>query len=90
MLRYHIIVSGIVQGVGFRYFTLYKATPLSITGWVRNMSNGMVEINAQSSKENLDKFINTLRRGNGFSKVEDISIKEIDIISDEKKFRVLD
>ena len=88
MLRYHIIVSGTVQGVGFRYFTLYKASALNITGWVRNMSNGMVEINAQADKDTLSTFISMIRKGNGFSSVEDLSIKEIPVVTDEAKFKV--
>lgn len=88
MLRYHIIVQGKVQGVGFRYFTLYKATSLNITGWVRNMSNGMVEINAQGDKDTLITFISMIRKGNDFSYTEDISIKEIPLIIDEIKFKV--
>lgn len=88
MLRYHIIVSGTVQGVGFRYFTLYKASALNITGWVRNMSNGMVEINAQADKDTLSTFISMIRKGNGFSSVEDLSIKEIPVVTNEAKFKV--
>lgn len=88
MIRYHIIVSGTVQGVGFRYFTLYKANSLNITGWVRNMSNEMVEINAQADKHTLSNFISILRKGNGFSSIDDISIKEISIVSNETKFKI--
>lgn len=55
MKRYHIIASGRVQGVGFRYFVLLKANTLNLTGTVRNQSNGNVEIFAQGQEEHKEK-----------------------------------
>ena len=44
MIRYYIVVKGRVQGVGFRFFTINIASKYNLTGSVRNMDNGMVEI----------------------------------------------
>ncbi|WP_442878278.1 acylphosphatase, partial [Anaerorhabdus sp.] len=47
MKRYYIIIEGQVQGVGFRSYTQLNAIKYNCTGWVRNMDNGMVEIQIQ-------------------------------------------
>ena len=59
----HIVVSGMVQGVGFRYFVLHHATQLGVTGWVRNLPNGDVEIEAEGNRESVESLIVYTRRG---------------------------
>lgn len=88
MKRVHLIVIGKVQGVGFRYFCQYRAAINSITGFVRNLENGNVELEAQGSLLNIDKFINQIIKGNGFSKVSNWDLEEIPLLSDEKKFKI--
>lgn len=88
MVRYFIIVYGRVQGVGFRYFVQSTALKKSLTGTVRNMDNGMVEIEAQGLEENITKFITIIKTGNTFIRVDDISLKKIDLVSTEKTFKV--
>ena len=46
-VRKHIIFYGRVQGVGFRYYSVYKSRKLGITGWVRNLYDGTVEMEVQ-------------------------------------------
>ena len=55
--RLHLIVSGRVQGVAFRAYTQGEARTLGLTGWVRNLPNGQVEILAEGSPKNLEKFL---------------------------------
>ena len=86
MKRYHIIVSGRVQGVGFRYFCVMNAQKLNLTGSVRNMSNGNVEIFVQGDPNNIDYFINIIEKGNMFIHVEEYQIKAMPVILDEKEF----
>lgn len=62
-LRLHAIVSGRVQGVGFRAFVEYIASNLEITGWVRNRWNGAVEVVAEGSQAELEKLLAALNRG---------------------------
>lgn len=59
----HIRVSGMVQGVGFRYFVYRKAEGLGLTGFVRNLPGGDVEIHARGPKGMLDELITTVRIG---------------------------
>ena len=89
MKRYHIIASGRVQGVGFRYFVLLKANNLNLTGTVRNQSNGNVEIFAQGSEEAILNLISQLYKGNGFSSVDDITSKEVPVVLKEKSFNLI-
>ena len=51
--RLHLIVSGRVQGVGFRFSAYDEARDLGLAGWVRNLPGGEVEIVAEGSRENL-------------------------------------
>ncbi|SHE53316.1 acylphosphatase [Clostridium fallax] len=88
MIRYHMVITGKVQGVGFRFFVLYTASPFNLTGYVKNLSNGDVEIEAQGNPNNLMKFLSKVISGNNFSVITDYSIKEIPIINDEKKFNI--
>ena len=56
----HIFVSGMVQGVGFRFFVQSLATELKLTGWVRNSGND-VEIRAEGGASVLSDFLRRLR-----------------------------
>lgn len=55
-VRRHIIFTGRVQEVGFRYRALYIAKSLELTGWVFNMWNGNVEMEVQGSEKNIEKL----------------------------------
>lgn len=59
----HAYVSGVVQGVGFRFFTIHKAHRYHITGWVKNLYDGRVEIEAEGKKENLILFLEDIKTG---------------------------
>ena len=86
MIRIKLIVKGLVQGVGFRFFTKLTSTKLNITGYVKNLDNGDVLIEAQGTRSNLDKLKVQLYKGNGFCKVVSIEETKLDIISSEKNF----
>jgi acylphosphatase len=87
--RYFVKVSGIVQQVGFRYFVYEAAIRLNLTGIVYNCEDETVEIEVQGEEEILSRFLDKVREGSRFSKVEEVIYKEIDIKSEEKKFSVI-
>ncbi|MCS3918180.1 MULTISPECIES: acylphosphatase [Fervidibacter] len=63
-VRMRAIVKGIVQGVGFRYFTVYQAQRIGgITGYVRNLRDGSVEVVAEGEREKLEQLLAQLRKG---------------------------
>ena len=55
--RLHIHYSGSVQGVGFRFAVQSAAYQLSVTGWVKNLENGRVEVTCEGEGESLNKFL---------------------------------
>lgn len=59
----HLFISGRVQGVFFRAEAQGEARRLGLTGWVRNLPDGRVEVVAQGPKEKLEKFIEWCRHG---------------------------
>ena len=71
------LVSGHVQGVGFRYFTHDAARREGLTGHVTNHSDGTVEAVAEGDAEALDRFERTLRRGPSRSRVEQVLVDEV-------------
>lgn len=89
MIRYHIFVGGRVQGVGFRFFCEMNAKTLSLTGFVKNLDNGMVELEVQGYEDHIDRFIKTIKKGNRFIKVDEFYLEEKDLILNEKTFKSL-
>lgn len=89
MSRYFIEVFGRVQGVGFRYFVEYTAKALQVTGWVKNCEGGSVQMEVQGINDSVILFIDKVKKGNRFAKVEDITCREIEPINREKTFRVI-
>ncbi|HEX2958226.1 MAG TPA: acylphosphatase [Chitinispirillaceae bacterium] len=86
--RISVIVKGLVQGVNFRFFTSEAALKTGVSGWVRNLSDGNVEIEAQGTEERLERFIREVRKGPRLSLVESTSITDIPVIDNENGFVV--
>ncbi len=61
-IRKHVYVSGRVQGVGFRFRTQQLARGLNLTGWVRNLDDGRVEMELQGQEEEIDRLFDHLRQ----------------------------
>lgn len=77
MARRRIVVSGRVQGVGFRWFVSRQAKSLGIAGWVRNNPDGTVELEAEGEVDALDKLEAALRQGPRLADVEDVKSVEV-------------
>ena len=87
-VRKSITVGGRVQGVGFRMFTQQEARKRGLTGWVKNLNNGDVTMEVQGAAETIDELIARLKKGNKFSRVDRIEIKDLEVDKEEKKFAV--
>jgi acylphosphatase len=74
MQRY-ILISGKVQGVGFRHFTRQNAMKLGVHGYAKNLPNGKVEVVAEGYKATLDAFVKILWKGPPASRVEDVKVE---------------
>ena len=71
------VVSGRVQGVGFRWFTLNTANLIGIKGYVKNLPTGQVEIVARATPEQLERFVMEIKKGPSFSRVETIKTETL-------------
>ena len=86
--RFHAIVKGYVQGVGFRYFVLDEAVAMGVSGWVRNLWNGDVEVLAEGERDALDKLLGVLRRGPRAAHVEGVDVEWGEFKGEFKSFSV--
>jgi acylphosphatase len=84
----HILVKGRVQGVGFRYFAMRQANQLGVSGFVKNLPDGNVEIVVEGDREVVDFFRRILKEGSGFGRVEDLIIKELPYENKYSRFSV--
>ena len=82
-IRKHIIFSGHVQGVGFRYRAKKAADLYRCTGWVRNDWNGTVTMEIQGTEEQIDQ---TIQKGR-FIRIEGMNTKTIPTDPEERSFR---
>ncbi|NUO18244.1 acylphosphatase [bacterium] len=71
-VRFRVIVTGLVQGVGFRYFVQERAVSLGVTGWVRNLRDGRVEAEIEGDSDLVNMLIDAMREGPTFSHVESV------------------
>lgn len=77
-VRFHLLIRGRVQGVGFRFFTTETARKLGVVGWVRNTPGGEVEVEAEAKERStLERFQSQLQTGNRFAQVDSIEMREV-------------
>lgn len=88
MVRLHIIVSGSVQAVGFRYYAYTNAFMLGLTGWVRNCDDGTVEIEVQGADESLAEYLRIVKKGSRYSEVEHLEVDYIEAVEHESSFKI--
>lgn len=73
----HILISGRVQGVGFRYFTESLADKYPVNGYVKNTPDNRVEVLCQGEEDDIEQFIAELKKGPAFSVITDVNIDTI-------------
>jgi acylphosphatase len=76
--RYHLLVSGLVQGVGYRYFVQQIAEAIDIKGWTRNLADGRVEILVEGDESALNHFYAQCKKGSRLSDVSDLTLSELE------------
>mgnify|MGYP003335933289 CR=1 FL=1 len=74
LARFDAVVSGRVQGVGFRYFVLRAATRLGLAGWVANLPDGRVQCVAEGPREDLEALALALLEGPAGALVSNVSL----------------
>ena len=86
--RYEIIISGHVQGVGFRYFVYTKATELGLDGYTKNLPDGKVETIAEGPSERLNKLLEYLEQGHSYSYIDNVEVTKSEPKYDMKGFDI--
>ena len=84
--RYKAILTGRVQGVGLRFFTMENASKLGLTGWVKNMADGTVHLEVQGEDSVITEFVSIIKKGNFIINGETFDADEIPVIEEEKAF----
>jgi len=75
----HIIVEGLVQGVGFRYYVHRHATNLGLSGFASNLFDGSVEIEVEGNRSAIEEFIKMVKVGPRSAQVTNLSIEWKDV-----------
>lgn len=73
-----LLVSGLVQGVGYRDWARREAARLGLSGWVRNLRDGRVEALASGEAAQVDGFVERCRRGPPLARVDNVAVEEAD------------
>lgn len=84
----HLYLEGRVQGVGFRAYTRRQARDLGVHGWVKNLPDGRVEIQAVADAETLEEFASRIRRGPPVGRVRSVDRNELSDPPDFNDFEV--
>ena len=87
MTRKHIVFSGSVQGVGFRYRARHAADLYGCTGWVRNEWDGSVTMEIQGEEDAIDRVILAIEAGR-YVEILNMAVRTVKTDPDERSFRV--
>ena len=88
-MKKHLLISGTVQGVGFRHWLYLKATEKNIHGWVKNKTTGEVEALLIGHDDDVNNVIELCKKGPSFSKVEQIKIQNYQQKYSKKSFDII-
>lgn len=87
-IQAHVVISGYVQGVGFRWNTRHKAQELGLTGWVKNRWDGQVEAVFEGPEPAVREAVAWCRHGDRPAKVDHVEVTYKDATGEFKNFKV--
>lgn len=85
----HIIVKGLVQGVGFRWFVEREAKKLGLVGYVRNLPTGQVEIEVEGDRSLIEELMAKVKVGNRLARVIDLDINWLEARGRYTNFNII-
>jgi acylphosphatase len=88
MRRVRVIISGRVQGVGYRAATATEARRLGIFGWVTNRSDGGVELEAEGLPDKVDALLGWCEYGPPSAQVTKVTVDELAVTNKDREFKV--
>ncbi len=89
MKRVVINIFGRVQKVGFRFSTLQKARELNIKGYVKNLRDGSVQIEAEGKESNINEFVEWSKIGPPYSDIKKIIVEDMEVLNEDTDFEVI-
>ncbi len=89
LIRAHVVVTGRVQGVGFRFTTVDQARRLGVPGWVRTQPDGSVEALVEGERAAVEGLVRFLHRGPPGAWVEDVALRWEPHVGDLGPFRAV-
>ncbi|MEM3395004.1 MAG: acylphosphatase [Nitrososphaerota archaeon] len=89
MVRAHVFVSGLVQGVFFRMHTKRMADTLNVKGWVRNLRDGRVEAVFEGRDKDVEKMIEWCKKGPSGAIVREVNVTFQEYRGEFKDFRII-
>ena len=88
IVRAHVWVMGLVQGVGFRAHVEFYGSQLGVTGWVRNVGYDTVEAVAEGEREKVERFIEMMKQGPVSSRVDESRVEWEEVTREWRGFGV--
>ena len=88
MVARRFLISGLVQGVGYRYFALRAAARHQVMGTVRNLPDGRVEVLVEGDRDAMDAFKTELATGPMMAEVTDIEETDLTVTGRYRDFRI--
>jgi acylphosphatase len=89
LVRVRVFAGGRVQGVAYRFFAEKCAGRMGITGWVRNLPDGRVEVLAEGSGESIEAFLERLREGPSLARVDSFAVRRETSTGEFRDFQVV-
>jgi len=88
MRRVHLLISGRVQGVSFRFAAREEARELGLKGWVKNLQDGRIEAVAEGEDAPVEEFVKYCRKGPPGAHVKSVEITEEEPLNDLAGFEI--
>jgi acylphosphatase len=88
LLRVRVFAGGRVQGVAYRFYAERRAVQLGVTGWVRNLADGRVEVLAEAESGRIEAFLDGLRKGPRLARIETFEVRREPATGEFTDFRI--
>lgn len=88
LVRVRVLIGGRVQGVAYRFFAEKSAARLGVTGWVRNLPDGRVEVLAEGTEPRIATFLARLEAGPALARVDSFEVSREAATGEFSTFRI--
>lgn len=89
LARVRVFAGGRVQGVAYRFYAEKYAVRLGLTGWVRNLADGRVEVVAEGEASEIEAFLERLKEGPSLARVDSFVVRREPATGEFREFRIV-